>query len=91
MTATGRHGGSCHAVPDGMTLRVDETTAFEPDAAVYRGEEMDAAPIEVPSPVIVAEVLSPATRHVDLPAKLAGYPRVPGSDHPPCVRPATPS
>jgi Uma2 family endonuclease len=81
MTAIRRHGVGCHVLPDGMTVRIDETTAFEPDAVVYDGDELDAAEIEVPNPIIVVEVLSPSTRHVDLSAKLAGYLRVPSIVH----------
>jgi Uma2 family endonuclease len=88
MMAIRRHGIGCHALPDGMTIRVDETTAFEPDAVVYCGEELDATAVEVPNPVIVAEVLSPSTRHVDLSAKLAGYLRVPSIVHYLIVDPA---
>lgn len=90
MTAIRRHGVSCHVLPDGMTVRIDETTAHEPDAIVYCGEELDPAAVEVPSPVIVAEVLSPSTRHVDLSAKLAGYLRVPSIVHYLIVDPAQP-
>jgi Uma2 family endonuclease len=90
MTAIGRHGIGCHVLPDGMTMRIDETTAFEPDAVVYCGEEMDAAGIEVPNPVIVVDVLSPSTRHVDLSAKLAGYLRVSSIVHYLIVDPVQP-
>jgi Uma2 family endonuclease len=90
MMAIRRHGMSCHALPDGMTVRIDGTTAFEPDAVVYCGEELDAAAVEVPSPVIVAEVLSPSTRHIDLSAKLAGYLRVPSIVHYLIIDPAQP-
>lgn len=90
MTAIRRHGVRCHALPDGMTVRVDENTAYEPDAVVYCGEELDAAAVEVSNPVIVAEVLSPSTRHVDLSAKLAGYLRVPSIVHYLIVDPAQP-
>ncbi len=90
MVAIRRHGIGCHALPDGMTIRIDETTAFEPDAVVYCGEELDAAAVEVPNPVIVAEVLSPSTRHIDLSAKLAGYLRVPSIVHYLIVDPAQP-
>lgn len=40
--------------------------------------------------MIVAEVLSPSTRHVDLSAKLAGYLRVPSIAHYLIVDPAQP-
>jgi len=63
----------CHVLPDGMTVRIDETTAYEPDALVYCGQKLLPAAIEVPEPVIVVEVLSPSSRHIDLAVKLAGY------------------
>src|SRR6202035_4513465 len=45
----------CHMLPDGMTVRVDETTAYEPDALVYCGSELPPSAIEAPNPVIVVE------------------------------------
>jgi Uma2 family endonuclease len=64
-----------------MTVRVDENTAHEPDALVYCGPKLPSSTIEVPSPVIVVEVLSPSTRHIDASAKLAGYFRLPSTRH----------
>jgi Uma2 family endonuclease len=64
---------ACHMLPNGMTVRVDDMTAYESDALVYCGAELPARAIEVPDPVIVVEVLSPSTRRVDASAKLAGY------------------
>jgi Uma2 family endonuclease len=90
LTALRRHRLPWHVLPDRMTVRIDETTAYEPDAVVYCGEELDAAAVEVPNPVIVAEVLSPSTRHVDLSAKLAGHFRVPSVLHYLIVDPAQP-
>ena len=63
----------CEMLPGGMTVRVDSHTAHEPDALVYCGPKLSASELEVPDPVIVAEALSPSTRHVDATAKLAGY------------------
>lgn len=71
----------CHMLPDGMTVRVDEGTAHEPDALVYCGPELPPSAIEVPNPVIVVEVLSPSTRRIDGSAKLAGYFRLPSVLH----------
>jgi len=76
-----RAGLPCHMLPDGMTVRVDEDTAHEPDALVYCGPEVPDSAVEVPNPVIVVEVLSPSTRHIDASAKLAGYFRVPSVAH----------
>jgi Uma2 family endonuclease len=74
-------GLPCHMLPDGMTVRVDESTAYEPDALVYSGAKLAPSAIEVSEPVIVVEVLSPSTRRIDASAKLAGYFRVPSVTH----------
>lgn len=74
-------GVRCHMLPDGMTVRVDEHTAHEPDALVYCGEEVSNSSVEVPNPVIVVEVLSPSTRYIDASAKLAGYFSRPSVQH----------
>jgi Uma2 family endonuclease len=74
-------GLSCYALPDGMTVRINELTAYEPDALVYCGTKLAPRAIEVANPVIVVEVLSPSTRHIDLAAKLADYFRVPSVAH----------
>jgi Uma2 family endonuclease len=76
-----RVGLPCHMLPDGMTIRIDDDTAHEPDALVYCGDELAGSAVEVPNPVIVVEVLSPSTRHIDASAKLAGYFRVPSVRH----------
>jgi Uma2 family endonuclease len=71
----------CHALPDGATIRIDDTTAYEPDALVYCGERLPASAIEIPNPVVIVEVLSPSTRGVDLSLKLIGYFRLPSVAH----------
>jgi Uma2 family endonuclease len=71
----------CHMLPDGMTVCIDELTAYEPDALVYCGTELAPNAVEVPNPVIVVEVLSPSTRRVDASAKLAGYFRLASVAH----------
>lgn len=77
-----RHAGlPCRAMPDGMTVRIDDHTAFEPDALVYCGERADPRAVEIPNPVIVVEVVSPGTRSVDQGAKLRGYFRVASVAH----------
>jgi Uma2 family endonuclease len=76
-----RAGLDCHMLPDGATVRVSERTAHEPDALVYCGPEVPGDALEVPNPVIVVEVSSPATRKIDAGIKLAGYFRVPSVQH----------
>jgi Uma2 family endonuclease len=63
----------CHALPDGITVRIAADTAYEPDALVYCGERLSPSSVEVQEPIIVVEVLSPSTRTVDLSLKLTGY------------------
>ena len=75
------HRLPCHMLPDGMTVRIDDATAHEPDALVYCGPRLAPSSLEVPNPVIVVEVLSPSTRHVDAQMKLAGYFRLPSIAH----------
>jgi Uma2 family endonuclease len=74
-------GLACYALPDGMTVRIDDSTAYEPDALVYCGAKLKPSALEVPNPIIVVEVLSPSTRHIDLSAKLADYFRLPSVAH----------
>jgi len=76
-----RAGIPCHMLSDGMTVRVDDDTAHEPDALVYCGMKLPGSAVEVLNPVIVVEVLSPSTRHIDASAKLAGYFRIPSVHH----------
>jgi Uma2 family endonuclease len=72
---------ACYVLPDGMTVRIDDRTAYEPDALVYCGAKLASSAVEVPNPIIVVEVLSPSTRRVDLSAKLADYFRLPSIAH----------
>src|SRR5215211_1668667 len=66
-------GLPCYMLPDGMTVRVDARTAFEPDALVYCGSKVAPRSLEIPNPVIIVEVLSPSTRRIDTSAKVTGY------------------
>jgi Uma2 family endonuclease len=88
--AIGARGLPCHVFPDGMTVRIDETTAFEPDAVVYSGEKIPRSAVEVPNPLIVVEVLSPSTRQFDASIKLTGYFKLPSLAHYLIVDPTEP-
>jgi Uma2 family endonuclease len=80
----------CHMLPDGMTVRVGQSTAYEPDALVYCGKEVASDAVEVPTPVIVVEVLSPSTGRIDATLKLAGYFKLPSVAHYLIVDPGQP-
>ncbi len=74
-------GAPCQALPDGVTVAVDETTEYEPDALVNCGDAPDPDATTAPHPVIVVEVAPPGTRSVDTGRKLADYFRVPTIRH----------
>jgi Uma2 family endonuclease len=66
---------------DGMAVRVDETTIYEPDALVRLGDRLPRDAVEIKDPVIVVEVLSPSTQSVDTGIKLTDYFRLPSMRH----------
>ena len=72
---------ACEVMTDGMTVRIDDHTAYEPDALVYCGDKIAAGTMVVSNPVIVVEVLSPTTAHHDTSAKLIGYFKLPSMQH----------
>jgi len=74
-------GRRCEAMPDGMSVRIDASTVYEPDALVYCGPNIDPDAVFVPDPVIVVEVTSPSSGAIDSGAKLSGYFAVPSVVH----------
>ena len=81
-------GLACYVLPDGATVRLNGTTAYEPDALIYCGQKLPSSAIEIPNPVVVVEVLSPSTQRIDTTLKLAGYFRLPSVAHYLIVDPA---
>jgi Uma2 family endonuclease len=63
----------CRMLPDGITVRVDAHSAFEPDALVYCGQRLAPDAVVADAPLIVVEVLSPGTGAQDFGARLVGY------------------
>jgi Uma2 family endonuclease len=70
----------CEVMTDGMAVRIDEHTAYEPDALVHC-ERLPGGMMIVANPVIIVEVLSPTTAHTDTSAKLIGYFKLPSVAH----------
>ena len=81
LTAVRAKALPCHVVPDGATVRIDEATAYEPDAMVYCGPEAPPSALLVENPVIIVEVRSPLTERRDQGRKLADYFRLPSVAH----------
>ena len=77
-----RDGGlPCRAFTDGMAVRVDAATVYEPDALVRCGGPVDPDAVEITDPVVIVEVISPSTHKVDTTQKLADYFRIPSVQH----------
>lgn len=75
------NGLKCTAYPDGMAVRIDDETVYEPDSLVRCGEPLADDEIKVTDPVVVVEVLSPSSRARDTGAKLEDYFRLPSVRH----------
>ena len=71
----------CEVMTDGVAVRIDEHTAYEPDALVHCGETLPGETMIVANPMIIVEVLSPTTKHTDTSAKLIGYFKLPSVVH----------
>ena len=71
----------CRALIEGVSVRVDPGTVFEPDVLVYCGARLSPDALEIPDPIVVVEVLSPSTAARDHGVKLTGYFLLPGLSH----------
>jgi Uma2 family endonuclease len=74
-------GLPCEVFTDGMAIRVDARTTYEPDASVVCGPRRSDETIAVDNPIIVVEVLSPSTAAIDHGRKLSGYFSLPSVEH----------
>jgi Uma2 family endonuclease len=79
--AIAARGLGCEAIGDGVSLRIDDRTVYEPDALVRCGPTAPGEAMQVDDPVIVVEVVSASTRGVDTGVKLADYFRLPTVRH----------
>jgi Uma2 family endonuclease len=68
-------------LPDSAGIRISRHVMHIPDALVYCGPELPGDALEVPNPVIVAEVASPSTGRFDDTVKLDGYFSLPSVHH----------
>jgi Uma2 family endonuclease len=71
----------CRVMTDGMAVRIDDRTVYEPDALVRCGHPLPGDAIEVTDPMVVVEVVSPSSRGVDRGVKLASYFSLPSVRH----------
>jgi Uma2 family endonuclease len=71
----------CEALVDGVAVRIDDRTVYEPDALVRCGPPVPDEAVRITDPVIVVEVVSPSSTTLDSGAKLEGYFRLPSVRH----------
>lgn len=74
-------GLPCQVFPDGMAVRIDENTVYEPDASLRCGPKLPEDAVQFSDPMVVVEVLSPSSRAQDSGAKLEAYFRLPSVRH----------
>ncbi len=74
-------GAPCSVLPDGATVPTAAGSAFRPDALVRCGPQLDGDTQLFSDPLIVVEVASPSTRHIDSGIKFAGYFGLPSVRH----------
>ena len=79
--AIARASVPCRAFVDGLGVKIDDTTVFEPDALVNCGPAFRGGSLIAPNPVIVVEVVSPSSTARDMGAKYANYFRHPSVQH----------
>jgi Uma2 family endonuclease len=79
--AIAERGLACQALPDGVTVRINDRTVYEPDTLVRCGPPLPGDAIEATDPIIVVEVVSPSSRGIHGGVKLASYFSLPSVRH----------
>jgi Uma2 family endonuclease len=74
-------GLNCSAFPDGVTVRIDDTTLYEPDTLLRCGPKLPGNTVQVTDPLVVVEVRSRSTQALDAGIKLLDYFRLPSLRH----------
>ena len=74
-------GLTCEVFGDGMAVRVDADTVYEPDMLVRCGPPLDDTAVVIGDPMIIVEVVSPSSRRRDSGSKLEAYFRLPSVRH----------
>jgi len=79
--AVRRAGLPCKAYPDGVAVKIDAGTNYQPDASVSCGPRPGPNAQAIDDPIIVVEVLSPSTAAIDHGRKLSRYFSLPSVHH----------
>src|SRR5262249_39155136 len=60
---------------------IERHTAYEPDVLMRCGDPLPPDQMKVTDPVVIVEIKSPSTAHMDTSAKLIGYFKLPSVYH----------
>ena len=71
----------CRVYPDGVAVRINARSTYQPDTSVSCGQAPSVDALAIDDPVIAVEVLSPGTAAVDHGRKLSGYFSLPSVQH----------
>ena len=63
-SALSGRGARCEAFGDGMAVRVDGSTVYEPDALVRCGPKLPNDVVELTDPLVVVEIVSPSSKGI---------------------------
>lgn len=74
-------GSACETWIDGVGVRIGDGWAFEPDAFIRCGDPVPPDAKDIDDPLVIVEVLSPASRGKDLGEKFEGYFLLPSLQH----------
>ncbi len=74
-------GLPCEVFTDGLAIKIDARTSYEPDASVMCGAPPPGDALTIDNPIIVVEVLSPSTAGIDHGRKLRAYFSLPSVHH----------
>jgi Uma2 family endonuclease len=74
-------GLPCEVFTDGLAIKIDARTSYEPDASVVCGAPPPGDALTIDNPIIIVEVLSPSAAGIDHGRKLSGYFSVPSVEH----------
>ena len=79
--ASAHVGAPCEAFVDGLGVKIDDHTVYEPDALVNCGDPVQADSLLAPMPIVIVEVISPSSRSFDKNSKLSDYFRLASVKH----------
>jgi len=71
----------CTVLGDGCSVRIDDWTVFEPDMTVQCGKPVDLDALEATCPILLVEVMSKSTSHIDMGRKMSAYFSLPSVEH----------